>query len=203
MPQARWFTIALAVTACVAALQAPLSALTGLIPAAWLTHALSVVGAAAALHLALVSNPILGTFFAARKAAAALAAKGLSCLVGLVWAGGMLVVGVVIAGCTPAQLQALNSALQSGQSALVPAEALACQLAADIDPTGGTAICTAVDASGNALGLGFTVVEDVTAIVALLSHTTPTTTSATKALAAAHEVLVARRAQLAAKAAAR
>jgi hypothetical protein len=99
---------------------------------------------------------------------------------------------ILVAGCTQAQLTAFDSAIAQGQAALVPAQNLACAAATDLDPSGATAICTTIDTAGNAVGLGFTVAEDVASIAALLSATAPKTASATAALTAAKQAVKAK-----------
>ncbi len=86
------------------------------------------------------------------------------------------IVGLVVVGllaCTPAQLAAWDNAINVGSAAVVPAENLACSAATELDPTGATAVCAYVDATGNAVSAGFQVVESVQAIVALLAATSP------------------------------
>ena len=78
---------------------------------------------------------------------------------------------LVLAACTPAALQAVENALQSGQAAVVPAEALACAVASDLDPSGATALCAYVDATGNVVSAVFQVAETVADIAALCQHT--------------------------------
>jgi hypothetical protein len=75
--------------------------------------------------------------------------------------------------CTPARLAAWATAVSAGSAAVVPAESLACIAANDLDPSGASAICSVVDASGAAIGAGFVVAEDVQAIAKLLSATAP------------------------------
>jgi hypothetical protein len=85
------------------------------------------------------------------------------------------IVGILalVAACTPAQLSAFDAAIAQGTAALVPAENLACEGAALLDPSGSTAVCTAIDATGAAIGATFTVVEDVQAITALVARAAP------------------------------
>ena len=56
--------------------------------------------------------------------------------------------------------------------------------AADLDPSGKTAVCAAVDAAGTAVGSTFTVIEDVQAVAALLSKTAPKLPATSAALKA-------------------
>ena len=81
----------------------------------------------------------------------------------------LIPVGIALMGCTPAQLAAYDQAIKTGQAALIPAENLACQIASAADPTGATAVCAQIDATGNVIGQAFTVAEDAPSILALLA----------------------------------
>jgi hypothetical protein len=96
----------------------------------------------------------------AKKAAAA-AAKA-AAVVGLIFFANTT-------ACTAAQATAFDQAIATGNAALVPAENLSCTAATILDPTGATAICSVIDASGAAIGTTFTVVESVQAIAALIA----------------------------------
>ena len=100
---------------------------------------------------------------------------------------------LALMACTPAALQSLESALQTGQSAVVPAEALACAVATDLDPSGATALCAYVDATGNVVSAVFQVAETVADIAALCQHTTAPTAQALVVLHAEERQRVAAR----------
>jgi hypothetical protein len=104
----------------------------------------------------------------------------------------VVVLGAAIAGCTPAQVTAFDSVIAQGQAALVPAENLACLGATELDSSGATAICTAIDIAGNAIGTVFTVVENAPSVVALLAKTAPKTPAVSAALLGAKAALKAK-----------
>ena len=85
-------------------------------------------------------------------------------------------------GCNPAQLSAFDQAIEAGQAALVPAESIACASATLLDPSGKTAICSTIDATGAAVGAAFTVAEDAAGIAALLNRTAPKSPAVGEAL---------------------
>lgn len=88
---------------------------------------------------------------------------------------------MAICACNTSQLTAYDKAIAAGTSALVPVENLACTIAKEVDPTGGTADCSAIDSTGNLVGVVFTVVEDVSAIAALTGKTSVAMQQAVKA----------------------
>jgi hypothetical protein len=79
--------------------------------------------------------------------------------------------------CTAAQLTAFDQAIEQGQSALVPAENLACEAAMEFDPTGKTAVCSIIDATGTAVGDVINVIEDAQSIAALVRKAAPKNTA--------------------------
>ena len=78
---------------------------------------------------------------------------------------------LALVSCT--SLSAFDADLAAGTAALVPAANLACESATVLDPSGATALCTAIDATGAAVGATITVIEDAVSIAALLTRTAP------------------------------
>jgi hypothetical protein len=87
-----------------------------------------------------------------------------------------------------ASTSALDAQLAAGQALIVPAESYACEAATDIDPTGATALCTEIDAAGNAIGAGITVVEEVGWIANLIKNTIGKTDATKQALSQFHAI---------------
>ncbi len=92
---------------------------------------------------------------------------------------------IISEGCTATQLSAFDQDIAKGQAALVRAENLACTTAILLDPGGATAICTAIDATGAAVGAAFTVVEDAASIAQLVQVAAPKSAAVSEALHAA------------------
>lgn len=91
-------------------------------------------------------------------------------------------------------LNAIDQALTRGAAVVVAAENLACEAAVDIDPSGATAVCTQIDAAGNATGAVFTTVATTAAAVqALLASTQPKTPAVVNALGVGHAAIKVRR----------
>jgi hypothetical protein len=113
----------------------------------------------------------------------------------------LVVYGMACQGTTPAQaLSAFDQAIAAGSAAVVPIENLACEAAEDIDPTGATAVCTEIDATGAAIGTVFTTIQTTQAAVnALLKATAPKTAPVVNVLTSGHSAirakLVARKTQ--------
>jgi hypothetical protein len=78
---------------------------------------------------------------------------------------------VFVAGCTSAQLTAFETAIATGQAALVPAEDLACTVANVVDPSGASADCQKIDSTGALVGEVFTITENAPAIANLVAKT--------------------------------
>jgi hypothetical protein len=100
-------------------------------------------------------------------------------------------VTVATEACTAAQLSAFDQDIAKGQAALVPAENLACTTAAALDPSGATAICSAVDTTGAVVGAAFTVIEDAASIAQLVQVAAPKSAAVTEAL---HTAMAAKKA---------
>lgn len=79
---------------------------------------------------------------------------------------------LLLAACASnPQLTAFDNAINSGAAALVSSSKLACEVAVDLDPSGATAACYAIDEAGTLVGPLLTVVETVASISALTAKT--------------------------------
>ena len=81
---------------------------------------------------------------------------------------------LLAAGCTAAEVQAWDQGVAAGSSIVVPAAGFACAIAQDVDPSGATAICQEIDTAGALVGQAFTVAESAPAIIALVAKTSAT-----------------------------
>ncbi len=97
------------------------------------------------------------------------------------------------AACSAAQVSAFESALAKGDTALVDATPLACDILDITDPANAKGICQVLDDAGNAVGVVLPVVETVGQLQALVKAHPAKTSSAGAALAAAKAKLLAKK----------
>jgi len=91
-------------------------------------------------------------------------------------------------------LAAFDAAIAQGSALVAPAVDAACELATDLDPSGATAVCTYLDAAGNAAGVVFaTLPTDAAAVSALLKTTPAKTPAVSQVLAAGHTMILAKK----------